>query len=114
MTSHQDTCDERFHHPGFIFFCLGRILLLNVLSALVKKKTETMIGFGSCSCFLLWLKRRVNCIVAAQKKAAEHHPAHRKTENNVVGQFTVLRASRKPLLDNLLYREQRANQDASF
>ena len=34
-------------------------------------------------------------------KVAEHHPAHRKNKKTM-------------LSDNLLYREQRANQDASF
>lgn len=51
-------------------------------------------------------KKRQNTILPIEKK---------KKKNNVVGQFTVLPATRKPLLDNLLYRVAgRANQDASF
>lgn len=114
MTSHQDTCDERFHHPGFIFFCLGRILLLNVLSALVKKENRNNDWIWQLQLLFALVETVRQLYSRCTKKAAEHHPAHRKTENNVVGQFTVLRASRKPLLDNLLYREQRANQDASL
>lgn len=75
--------------PGSYFSVSAGYCCWTYYRPLSRKKTETMIGFGSCSCFLLWLKRCVNCIVAAQKKR----------QNTIL----PIEKQKTTLLDNLLY-----------